>query len=231
MHTYIPPPYLPKTIVFVRHPECLHNASFERAFKQGIPNKLSPLTEFGMLQCEITAEYLKTKFGAFNAVYCSKYPRTHTIPESMGQSFNPQVYAELDECDGGIWHTMSRREIKKRYPTDILRHESESPYHYKARGGESCAEVEKRLIDFLSLTNELAGKQCILISGHGVSGLYLRRLLTGASVDTWNEWYKNGGRLKNASVTVFKRRGVFYTTPLYNHVPWAGKINSRHVPK
>lgn len=221
---YIPPVHLPQMIVFVRHPQCLHNVSLQKAIVEGISHKESPLTKVGEQQCDITANFLKKKF-TFDAVYCSEHLRTRAIPRAMFEvDFIPREYKELNECDDGIWHTTVHREVRALYPQEIPRYESDNPYGHKALHGESCKTVDDRLVHFLSLRNEHVQNKCVLISGHGISGLCLRRLLLGKSVDEWNAWYKRGSRFKNASVTVFVREGVFYQYNLYNnYAPWEAK--------
>jgi len=222
-----PPSFLPRVIVSLRHPQCLHNVESQTAIRNGIANRESPLTEVGKLQCGITAEYLTREFGAFDAVHCSEYRRTHTIPIAMRLGIPFQVHPHLNERDMGIWHSMLRSEIEQKHPDEWEKLRSRSTHYYDLSPleGESCANVELRLIEHLSNSVLYEGIDTVLFSGHGMSGLCLRKLLIGESADTWRRWYDAKERFANASVTIYERRGAFYECTLYNHVPWEGKID------
>jgi hypothetical protein len=82
--------HLPDTIVYVRHPECVHNISYAEATKalqSGISNKASPITDRGRLQCWFTAQYFQRVFGHFDSTFASDFIRTHAIPIEMGVDF------------------------------------------------------------------------------------------------------------------------------------------------
>ncbi len=215
-------------MVKIRHPVSLHNVMSQTALKMGIPNKESPLTEAGEQQRDITAQYLKDQF-KFDAVYASEYSRTHAIPLAMGEGFEPQIYSHLNERDMGIWHTMPNSAIEEQYPEEVEKKKSTNYYDLHPLNGESCPMVEHRQIEWLSNESIHQGTDCVLISGHGISGLCLRRLLTGESVKAWHWWRKKATRqrLRYASVTVYERHGAVYKCILYNHIPWKGLIDPK----
>ncbi len=212
---------LPKRIIYTRHPQCLHNVDHEGALRQGIENRNSPLTDVGEMQSSITAEYLRKEFPDISKVFCSTYSRTKTIPISAGYEKLLSESPLLDERSMGVWHRYLREEVLKRYPDEDVRIKTLGYYAYEAPEGESCTGVEERLNKFLLLNTLGELSDTIYISGHGISGLCLRRLLTGASVEDWHSW----DRLKNASVSIYERHGSGYICSSYNLVPWEGVID------
>lgn len=232
MQTFELPPFLPKVIVMTRHPQSMHNVIAQTALKRGIPNKESPLTEVGEEQRDITAAYLRSRF-TFDTVYASEYSRTHAIPLAMSAGHRLQVYSHLNERNMGIWHTIPREIIEVKYPDQVALHATTDYYDLHPLQGESCAMVESRQMEWLSDESVHRGNQCVYVSGHGISGLCFRRLLTGESVGAWHWWRtkESNQRLGFASVTVYERRGPFYICTLYNHMPWENLIDPRRIVK
>ena len=221
--------HLPARIVYVRHPQCIHNLGFsayDAALAHGISNKNSPLTERGEIQKQHTADFLKETFGDFDATFASDFLRAQTIPQALGKTF--VVDARLGERWHGQLHERGSvffaefPDEKEAYDTDY--------YHYRAPGGESCLEVEARLQDFLSDQQLFVNRQTILLSGHGISGLCLRKLLMDGSLEDWRRWHASSeDRLRNASVTVYQRHGDYYDLTLLNHVPCNGLAEDQGV--
>lgn len=218
--------HLPNRIVYVRHPQCRHNishAEYSAAIAEGVTNRASPLTVLGKIQADITAQYLLDEFGTFDLVVASDFDRTHAIPRRLGQLFI------IDHRIGERWHGELHERgsvFFKDYPHEVVKYRSDY-YLYKAPGGESCPDVETRLAAFLADESLLAGNETVLLSGHGMSGLCLRKLLMEATINDWQRWFKSkDDELKNASVTVYQRHGDYYDLIQYNHIPWEGKLEA-----
>lgn len=211
---------LPQRIVYLRHPQCLHNVALDEAIRSGIPNRESPLTLVGESQCHITADYLKRQFGSFDVTFASEYIRTHTIPSALKVPFI--VTSMLNERNMGIWHLLERSKFKARHPKEECILNAVGYYHYAAPQGESCVTVVERTEEFVSYLARYEGAKNVLISGHGIAGLCLRQVLFGDNVETWYTYE----RLKNASVTVYERKHRGLICTLYNHVPWEGLIET-----
>ncbi len=212
---------LPQLVVYTRHPQCFHNVNPQEAILQGIENRKSPLTYLGEMQRDSTAAYLRRKYGCFDRVFCSTYERTHTIPLAAGLT---DVLVEthlLDERNMGVWHKWVRSKVLEIYPEEEIRHKEAGYYAYAPPEGESCVGVEERISRFLSSDMFQNAGEKVYISGHGIAGLCLRRVAAGGTVEDWHSWQ----RLKNASVSVFERKGEAYECVLYNHAPWEGIID------
>ena len=218
---------LPKRIIYTRHPQCRHNVEHENAIRAGIPNRDSPLTKVGELQRDITAVYLHRKFPSISSAFCSTYVRTHAIPIAAGFEGILTETPLLDERNMGIWHTHVRADVLAMHPGEEERLKAEGYYAYEAPSGESCVKVEHRLNELLH-SGMLGGEDDVVyLSAHGISGLCLRRILTGASIEEWSSW----DRMKNASVSVFDRVERGYECTTYNHVPWEGLIDPTLLTK
>ena len=211
--------HLPEIIVSVRHPECFANLgidAYDAALAAGISNRDSPLTKRGEIQAQYTAAYLMERFGSFDLAFASDFIRTHSIPTVLGQAF--AIEPRIGERWHGALHERGSAffaefpEQRELYDADY--------YNYRAPEGESCPDVEARLSDFLMTKGLFVGARSMLISGHGISGLCLRKVLFGASYEDWSVWFERA-RLDNASVTVYERQpDGQYEITLYNHLPW-----------
>jgi broad specificity phosphatase PhoE len=209
--------HLPDTIVAVRHPQCLHNVDYDGAIKT-IANRDSPLTALGEQQKVITAEYLREEFGHFDRVFSSGYLRTHAIPASAEYPF--VVEELLNERDQGLMHKLGPKEFFSTYPAEQAKL-NKSYYHYQAPAGETCPDVEMRLLAFFSHESRFRGLNLALISGHGITGRCARKVLTNASEEDWHAY----GGLANGSVTVYQKTGDWFECTLYNHIPWRGLLD------
>lgn len=212
---------LPRRIIYTRHPECLHNVDHQNALREGIKNRDSPLTPVGELQRDICADYLQREFPDITAAFCSTFSRTFTIPIAAGFESILTKTPLLDERNMGVWHTALREDVIAQYPGEEERLKEVGYYAYEAPGGESCASVEDRLSELLQSRILGDSNTVAYISGHGISGLCLRRLITGASLEDWHAWKTP----RNASVSVFDFHENGYVCTMYDYVPWEGMID------
>lgn len=218
--------HLPSVIVFVRHPESMHNVRpLHELVEGGISNKTSPLTVRGEAQARYTVAHLKDTGMHFDAIFSSEYARTQAIPRHLGAY---TIVSSLNERDMGVWHRLSREAVEVRYPGEYARFATAGYYSYVPPEGESCANVDARLSAFFMDRSRFVNVNTMLLSGHGVAGMCLRRLLTNETVETWYRWHEDreGGRMQNASVSIFEKRPDehVYTCTQFNHCPWLGKV-------
>jgi broad specificity phosphatase PhoE len=175
--------HLPELLVYTRHPECRHNVDHASVVAEGIINRHSPLTRVGEIQKQITARYLKETFGGFDLVLCSTFHRTRTIPQAAGYEFTE--HSGLDERSLGAWHDLPRDVVLARHPGEDKKYQAARYYEYIAPDGEDCTAVEARQATMLFDAKLFQGVNSAYFSGHGISGLCLRRLLTRSSRDDW----------------------------------------------
>jgi broad specificity phosphatase PhoE len=227
--------HLPDTIVYVRHPECRHNlgfAEYTKAVEEGVHNKVSPVTARGKEQAVYTAEYLRRVFGRFDLVFASDFTRTHAIPVALGVDFI--IDPRMGERWQGELHEWGSRFFAE-FPEERRQYEEEY-YTYRAGTtlgsptGENCPDVERRVAEFLLDKSLFGNARSMLISSHGITGLCFRKVLLQASVDDWHKWYgSREDRLRNASVTVYKKNGDGFELAMHNHVPWDGFVSDRQT--
>lgn len=211
---------LPDLIVYLRHPQCMHNVNSDKALRQGIENKHSPLTSLGEAQRDITSKFLCDEFGSFDAVFASEYVRTHTLPEASGFGDQMVIDPLLNERSMGIWHRLPSLDVRKLFPGEEKKLTTVGYYYYLPPEGESCVDVEQRQQSFLAKSHMFTGVDKLLVSGHGTAGRCFRKILLGSDLEDWHKW----NRLDNASVTIYEKQGERFVCSMYNYVPWAGLL-------
>src|SRR3989338_316145 len=140
----------PRLLVLVRHAESEGNlkTADERATFDVSTHEYA-LTPKGKKQAIITGEYLKERFDSFDMRYVSYYLRSRETMHLMYPGERVYEDPRLAEAQRGIWHTMTKEEIRLKYPEESRRKEREKLYHYRAPGGENGPDVELRIHSFL----------------------------------------------------------------------------------
>ncbi|HEY4515595.1 MAG TPA: histidine phosphatase family protein [Candidatus Paceibacterota bacterium] len=210
---------LPSLIVLVRHGESEGNVkgptdiSFENK-----ANHQFVLSEKGKEESRVTGEYLRAKYGKFDAYLCSTFVRTQETLSLMYPEVTPNIEFRLDELWRGIWHAMTEEDVDKYYPKERAISEREGWYHYRAPGGQNGTDIELMICSFLSHLREFYGDKRILIVGHGTWMIFLWRLMCGHSLADAEARYKNN-KFKNASVTVMEKKNDRLVLVTDNYVP------------
>jgi len=222
----------PKSIVFVRHAQSIGNTMTqdERA-EHPTPNHAYPLTKLGEQQAEITGKYVRSRLidGCPDLCFQSTFLRSQMtmdviLREMRELSLSLPVFTDsrLDEKWDGIFHELSKRDIRESYHDQVKMKKRSGYYHYRAPGGENCPDVELRIRSFLS-DPMIAGKR-VLILGHGRWGLLLYKILYGLSVEEFlklkNDGLKDGS--ENCSVIEYPRNRALF--PFKCTVPWKGQL-------
>jgi len=220
----------PKLLVLVRHAESAGNVLSvnERATYES-PTYAYPLTERGRRQAALTAEYLHKRFDRFDVRYTSYYARAKETMSILCPGEKCYEDPRLAEAQRGIWHAMTRDEIRDRFPEEIRRRDREGLYHHRPLGGENWPDVELRIHSFLgTLARDYAGAR-VLIVVHGHWLILFQRLIHHHSIDECVRRYHE--RLaENASVTVYAGRNSWLFGPsrlelsLEAFVPWKGAL-------
>ncbi len=217
----------PRQLVLVRHAESEGNTkSADERAEFDCATYRYPLTERGRKQAEITGAYVKSRFGEkFDAYYASYYRRAQETMRLMFPDVKIYEDPRLAEAQRGIYHTMTRSQILKRFPEELERRGREGFYHYRPLGGENWPDVELRIHSFLGTLSRDYDGQSVIIVVHGHWLILFQRLIHHFSIDESVSRYENKV-FENASVTAYECQQVSGKSRLVlleeNFVPWKG---------
>ena len=218
----------PKLLVLVRHAESEGNlrTESERAEFNVSTHKYA-LTECGRKQAEITGQFLRSTFGDFDVRYVSYYERSKETMAIMYPGVRVYEDPRLAEGQRGIWHTMTKPQMERRFPEEFQRKEREGLYHYRPLGGENWPDIELRIHSFLGTLSRDYDGQKVLIVVHGHWLILFQRLIDHFSIAEALQRYRSK-IFQNASVTIYndlrkngKSRLILQKE---NLVPWQGKV-------
>lgn len=218
-------------VIFVRHAESIGNTmSQDEKAKLEVPNHAYSLTPRGREQARLAGEYLKAwveqqknyrVIRAFQSTFVRTQETLTGILEQLSVKVAPITDARLDEKWDGIFHELSKKEIKEKYSEQIRLRKRSGYYHYRALGGESCPDVELRIRSFIEgeLLREQYGpneramdlgwgkaKGCDLIVCHGRWAQLCQKYLRGLSVDEFL-YLKENSDNPNCSITIYNAAG------------------------
>ncbi|MEK7211228.1 MAG: histidine phosphatase family protein [Patescibacteria group bacterium] len=221
----------PKLLVFVRHGESEGNLlSVDERTKYDCSSHIYSLTPTGRKQARITGEYLQKRFGAFDAYYTSYYSRTHETLKLMYPDAHAYEDPRLAEAQRGIWHVLTRDEVNRYFPGEIVRKDREGLYHHRPLGGENWPDIELRIHSFLGTLARDYGEKRVLIVGHGFWLILFQKLIHHFSIEEALARYQTPA-VANASVTIYQRKKNYWlfgkshlVLKEKNIVPWEGKI-------
>lgn len=193
----------PSKLVLVRHAESEGNLrdADERAVYE-VPTHAYALTAAGRRQAEITGAWLRETYGCFDVHYTSYYVRAK---ETMGiMCPEAKVYedARLAEANRGIYHTYTKKQIKRRFPLELERKTREGLYHHRPLGGENWPDIELRIHSFLGTLSRDCGGQKVLIVVHGFWLILFQKLVQRFTIDEALRRYAEA-IAPNASVTAY----------------------------
>lgn len=218
----------PKCLVLVRHAESVGNVlTVDQRTEFTTPTHAYGLTERGRRQAETTGQFLKGNFPKFDVRYVSYYKRSRETMEIMCPGEKVYEDPRLAEAQRGIYHTMTREQLRARFPEEIKRKDREGLYHYRPFGGENWPDVELRIHSFLDTLARDYGGERVLIVVHGHWLLLFQRLIHHFSIDEAVQRYK-AGVFENASITGYCGKSVNGKSRLVlkaeNAVPWNGLV-------
>lgn len=136
---------------------------------QGQASYAPPLNETGRAQAEAAAAQLLDG-QRFGAIYSSDLLRARETAEIIAARLGLRVRLEprLREVNLGIWEGLMGMDIAQRYPAELAERER-NPVHARPPGGETLAEVAKRVwaaADEAALAQ--AGARLVIVA-HGLS--------------------------------------------------------------
>ncbi len=221
----------PRKVVMVRHAQSTGNLlSVEERVNMKEPAHEYELTELGRKQAEVTGKYLREKFCEFDCCFSSHYLRARQTLTIMFPEVPVIEDSRLAEAQRGIWHRMSKEEVRRAYPGEVERKEQEGLYQYRPIGGENWPDVEGRIHSFRHTLALFHDAEKVLVIVHGNWLNLFRRVNDGLSVEELMRRYRldNHGTVDNASVTVYRGKSVGGKPRLVleeeNIVPWKGNI-------
>ena len=163
------------------------------------------LTELGRKQAEVTAEYLKDRH--IDAFYASPLSRAYKTGVAAAKLHGKTVQKvpQLAEIYGGQWENLPFTEIKEKYPEE-LRIWNETIGKSRCPGGESAADVQKRVFAAVEQLAKENGGKTLCIAAHGMVIRTFVAQVMGISLDELEKlpW------APNASVTTVEyENGAF----------------------
>ena len=210
------------TVYFVRHGESVTNLEHRFTGQLDVP-----LTEKGMAQAKLTAEFLKDV--PFTAMYSSDLQRAYDTATAIA-AFHPIPVVPitgLREIDCGKWTGIPFDDIAWLYPEDYHRWRTEIGLA-TCTGGESMIQLQQRALRTLRSIVSSHPKETICISSHG--GI-VRVLLAHCAGIEMKDLHKTPNWVSNASVSIVEfdeqGKGRILERDLHAHL---GKL-STELPK
>jgi isoleucyl-tRNA synthetase len=144
-----------------------------------------PLVEEGKMQAEVLGDKLKD--AKIDVIICSPVLRAVETAEIVAKKLNVSVAKEeaLRDYDFGSWNGCTTEQLLKDHESYRkywgLSQEEKYVFH-QGESGESRADVEKRVKEFIKEANKKYAGKNILVISHGVVGSMFHRILDEASI-------------------------------------------------
>jgi broad specificity phosphatase PhoE len=167
-----------ETLVYlVRHAQTAWN--IERRFQGQID---VPLSEEGLAQAEIVANWLTSQKSHFTALYTSDLLRANQTARPIADRLGlvAQDVAALREIHAGEWQGLLTDDIEELYPGQLARWHREAD-EFRLPGGETIPEVQARICGWYKQAIEAHRGQAIIVVSHGLA---IRSLL--AALEGWD---------------------------------------------
>lgn len=218
----------PKLLVLVRHAESEGNVlSVAERANLDVATYAYKLTERGRKQAKITGEFLRKKIGLFDIYYVSYYERSKETMRMMYPKTRVYEDPRLAEGQRGIWHVLTKKQVARKFPWEIIRKEREGLYHYRPWGGENWPDIELRIHSFLGTLSRDCEDKKVIIVVHGHWLILFQKLIHHFSIEEALKKQK-ADFFKNASLTIYEGENKNKQSRLIlkeeNVVPWKGKI-------
>lgn len=150
-------------VVLVRHGLTDHNIA---GIMQGLLDV--PLNEEGERQAQLVAKWLSHRYH-FDHVYSSSLERAEQTAAAIAGQQHCPVLSEpaLRELDVGRWQGMTYHAAQEADP-DLWQRLLRDPMHVRRPGGESIADVYRRVTDWLRRTVEPQHDSLCCVVSHAV---------------------------------------------------------------
>jgi broad specificity phosphatase PhoE len=201
---YQPPTY-PDLIIFVRHAQSIGNTlSQEERAQLNTGTDAYNLTDLGREQAAITGEWLRKYYPDPDVILRSYYERTRETSDILYPDHPKVDEALLTERDRGAWHVMTHAEMQTMMPWELVRRDRTNPFHFRPVGGESMADMERRVREVRrSLRCNYPGKVVVMV-GHAHWLMLLLKLTHRWTIEEMLTRLEAGSWAQNASVLLFR---------------------------
>jgi len=191
-------------LIFVRHGETTWNAEDRMQGQED-----SPLSPIGWRQARLAAR--KVSQLKPDLIYTSDLSRARAIAELVAKKLKAPlvVTPELRERNFGEWEGLTNDEVRQRYPVEAQAHKDDLA-NFRPPGGESRADVCRRIAAFVDLLLQKHPGKKVLISTHGgpIKAAVCHAL--GCEPEAWLRF-----EISNASITIIEQReGRLYLTAI-----------------
>lgn len=165
-------------LILIRHGESVFN------LKKRYTGQLDvPLTEKGVEQARITAEYILKNY-KIDAVYSSDLSRAIETAKPIAEPLGLDIKTDrrLREINSGKWQGLPFDTVKEKYKEDYEFYKN-NPLTARMTGGEGAVDVlERAYAAILDIAAENSGKT-VLVSSHNGTLKYLQVPMLGIGID------------------------------------------------
>lgn len=208
----------PARVVLVRHAESERNLAKKgnrfflddeaRKPVAGVADHRTALTARGRRQASLTGVALKRDFGPFDYAYHSGYRRTRETLEHLLAAYSEEARARirvrhhlfLRERDTGYTFDMTTAEAESAFPWLQPYWDTYGPMFGRPPGGESFADVAKRVYLFLGMLFRDRGDRRTLVVTHGGTLWMFRMILERWTWEEAEDHFRSGS-VPQCSVT------------------------------
>lgn len=165
-------------LILIRHGESVFN------LKKRYSGQLDvPLTEKGIEQAKITAEYILKSY-KIDAVYSSDLSRAIETARPVAELLGLEIKTDrrLREINAGKWQGLFFDDVKTKYKEDYEFYKN-NPLTARTTGGEGAVDVLERVYEaILDIAGKNSGKT-VLVSFHNGPLKYLQVPMLGVGFD------------------------------------------------
>jgi broad specificity phosphatase PhoE len=169
------------TFYIVRH------AAKERGdfFNSHLRHQDEPICAQGEAGAQKLCAYFDGK--AIAAIYISEYQRTRQTAEPVARRLNltPVIDERLNEIDNGRFDGMTEEQIQQTYP-DVWQVLLSHSVDFRFPGGETGAEAQRRIVDFLEEKRQQHDSADVLLVSH--EGLIRLLMCTILGLPVYQRW-------------------------------------------
>lgn len=145
-----------------------------------------PISQKGQLQAQKLVSFFSDK--PISAIYISAYRRTGQTIEYVAQAhqLTPIMDERLNEIDNGPIEGLTDEEIREKYP-QVWNGFHERSADFRFPEGETGAEAQKRIVDFLEEKRQQHSSGDIIVVCHdGLSRLLMCYIMNIPVYKRWN---------------------------------------------